>query len=211
MSLRLYFAPGSCAFASLIALEEAGATYESRPVMLAAGEQRRTEFLALNSRGQVPVMEADGRILRENLAVLSFIAHRFPNARLLPFDDPVSMGKAYEIMSWFATNLHVAIAQTWRVERFTDDDSIKESLKASGARNFTGTIAAFNELSAAADPFLLGEGFSLADCLAPVAGRWMKRLAVDPLRFPEFSRLVENVEQRPAYARALERESAGVR
>jgi glutathione S-transferase len=179
--------------------------------MLADGEQRRPEFLALNPRGQVPVMEADGQILRENLAVLSFIAHRFPDAELLPFGDPASMGKAYEIMSWFATNLHVAIAQTWRVERFTDDDSIKESLKTSGVHNFTGTLAAFNELSAAGNPFLLGERFSLADCLAPVARRWMERLAIDPGRFPEFNRLVENVERRPAYARALERERAGVR
>lgn len=90
MRLKLYFAPGLCAFASLIALEEAGATYEAQPVMLAAGEQRRPEFLALSPRGQVPVMDADGELIRENLAVLSFIAYRFPDAKLLPFGDPVA-------------------------------------------------------------------------------------------------------------------------
>jgi glutathione S-transferase len=208
MSLKLYFAPGSCALASLIALEEAGAKYESQPVMLAAGEQRRPEFLALSPRGQVPVMEVDGQVVRENLAVLSLIAQRFPDAKLLPFGDPVAMGKAYEILSWFATNLHVAIAQMWRTERFTDDDGIKESLKASGVRNFERTLAAFNDLSAAGGPFLLGERFSIADGLAPVAARWMKRVPIEPAQFPTFNALVARVEGRAAYARALERESA---
>jgi glutathione S-transferase len=120
----------------MIALEEAGATYETQPVMLAAGEQKRPEFLALNALGQVPVMDADGKLIRENLAVLSFIAHRFSDAKLLPFGDAAAIGKAYEMLSWFATNLHVAIAQIWRTERFTDDDGAKETLKAGGKRNF---------------------------------------------------------------------------
>ena len=211
MTLKLYFAPGSCAFASLIALEEAGASYEAQPVMLAAGEQKRPEFLALNARGQVPVMDADGQLIRENLAVLSFIAHRFPDAKLLPFADPVAIGRAYEMLSWFATNLHVAIAQIWRTERFTEDDGVKESLKASGTRNFERTLGVFNQMSADGGPFLLGERFSVVDALAPVAARWMKRLAIEQAAFPDFNRLVENVERRPSYARALQRETNDVR
>lgn len=208
MSLKLYFAPGSCALASLIALEEAGATYESQPVMLADGEQRRPEFLALSPRGQVPVMRVDGQLVRENLAVLSLIAYRFPDAKLLPFGDALGVGKAYEILSWFATNLHVAIAQIWRTERFADDDNVKESLKANGVRNFERTLATFNDMSAAGGPYLLGERFSIVDGLAPVAAHWMKRLPVEPAQFPAFNALVARVEGRPAYARAFERESA---
>lgn len=206
MSLTLYFAPGSCAFASLIALEQADATYEARPVMLAAGEQRRPEFLALNRRGQVPVIEADGVLIRENLAVLSYIAYRFPDAKLLPFGDAAAMGRAYEILSWFATNLHIAIAQIWRTERFTDDESVKGTLKVGGTRNFEHSLAVFNQMSTG-QPFLLGESFSVVDGLAPVAARWMKRLSIDPTPFPDFNRLVASVERRPAYARALKRES----
>jgi glutathione S-transferase len=199
MALKLYFAPGSCAFASLIALEEAGASYEAQPVMLAAGEQKRPEFLALNPRGQVPVMDADGKLIRENLAVLSFIANRFPDAKLLPFGDAAATGKAYEMLGWFATNLHVAIAQIWR--------TAKETLKAGGKRNFERTLDFVNQMSAEGGPFLLGERYSVVDGLAPVAARWMKRLEIDPAAFPHFNRLVAHVEQRPAYARALQREA----
>ena len=38
--LKLYFAPGSCALASHIALEEAGAAYEAVRLNLASGDQR---------------------------------------------------------------------------------------------------------------------------------------------------------------------------
>jgi glutathione S-transferase len=64
MSLKLYFAPGLCAFAPLIALEEAGATYAAASD---AGVRRAAApgILALNTRGQVPVMEVDGQIVRE--------------------------------------------------------------------------------------------------------------------------------------------------
>jgi rhodanese-related sulfurtransferase len=41
MTLKLYFAPASSAFAPLIALEEIGVAYEAHRVDLAAGEQRR--------------------------------------------------------------------------------------------------------------------------------------------------------------------------
>jgi glutathione S-transferase len=111
------------------------------------------------------------------------------------------------MLSWFATNLHVAIAQIWRTERFTDDDSAKETLKAGGKRNFERTLGFFNQMGAEGGPFLLGERYSVVDGLAPVAARWMKRLEIEPAAFPHFNRLVAHVEQRPAYARALQREA----
>ena len=112
--LKLFFAPGSCALAALTCLEAAGAEYEAQPVRLASGEQRRPEFLAISPRGQVPVLDVGGQPICENIAVLTYIAHRFPEARLLPIDQPFQLAKAYEVLSWFATNLHVAVAQVWR-------------------------------------------------------------------------------------------------
>jgi hypothetical protein len=37
-------------------------------------------------------MDAGGK-LRENLAVLSFVANRFPDAKLLPFDNAAATGR----------------------------------------------------------------------------------------------------------------------
>ena len=43
--LKLFYAPGSCALASHIALEEAGAKYEAVRVDLRAKDQRKPEYL----------------------------------------------------------------------------------------------------------------------------------------------------------------------
>jgi glutathione S-transferase len=81
----LHFAPGSCARVPLIALEEAGAPFETRLVAYMAGDHRKPEFLALNPPGKVPVLEIDGEVLTQNGAILTYLARRHPEAGLLPY------------------------------------------------------------------------------------------------------------------------------
>ena len=49
--LRLYYAPGTCALATHIALEEAGAPYEAMRVDFGAQAQRGPEYLAIKRGG----------------------------------------------------------------------------------------------------------------------------------------------------------------
>jgi glutathione S-transferase len=206
--LKLYFAPGSCALAALACLEAAEAEYDAQPVLLSAGEQRKPEFLALSPRGQVPVLEVDGQAIRENIAVLTYIAHRFPAARLLPLDQPLHLAKAYEMLSWFATNLHVAVAQVWRGERFTDDEEVKAGLKRDGVLRMRRALETFNTLAERPGPYLYGHHFSALDPLAIVASRWARRMEIDLADYPAFKTLAGQVEVHPAMVRAVEREQA---
>ena len=48
--LKLFYAVGSCALASHIALEEAGAEYEAVRLDFAAGDQRKPEYLKVNPK-----------------------------------------------------------------------------------------------------------------------------------------------------------------
>lgn len=86
--LTLYFTPGSSSLAAHIALHEVGAAFEPRPVSLARGQHQSPEFLALNPAGQVPLLLVDGRPLTEVLAILFYLARRFPAAGLLPDGGP---------------------------------------------------------------------------------------------------------------------------
>ena len=54
MAIKLYYAPGACSLASHIASEEVGVPYETQKLDLAAGDQRKPEYLAINPRGRVP-------------------------------------------------------------------------------------------------------------------------------------------------------------
>ena len=89
--MKLYYAPHTCALASHIALEEAGAEYSTVRINFADEEQRKPEYLAINPKGRVPAMVTDRGILTETPAMLAFIAQSFPKARLAPLDDPFAL------------------------------------------------------------------------------------------------------------------------
>ncbi len=89
--LTLYYSPGSCALASHIALEEAGAEYRTVRLDFSKNEQRKPDYLALNPKGRVPVLITEQGILSESPAILVYIAKRFPKAWLAPIDDPFSL------------------------------------------------------------------------------------------------------------------------
>lgn len=60
--------------------------YDYRHVDLPGGEQQRDEFLALNPRGKVPVLDDDGFILGESEAICRYLARK--HERLYPCSDP---------------------------------------------------------------------------------------------------------------------------
>jgi glutathione S-transferase len=106
--LTLYFAPGSSSMAVHIALQEIGAAFDSQPLSFKNGDMRAPSFLALNPEGKVPVLLVDGRPLTEVAAILFYLAKRFPEAELLPRDDPEAEAQALSWMSFIASTLHPA-------------------------------------------------------------------------------------------------------
>jgi len=85
---KLYFAPGTCALASHIALAEAGAAYTTVKLDFKANQQNSPEYLAINPKGRVPSLVTDRGVLTETPAMLAYIAQSFPLAKLAPLDDP---------------------------------------------------------------------------------------------------------------------------
>lgn len=208
MSLTLYFAGGSCSLPALVGLEEAGANFDAVRLVLAEGDQRTPEYLAINPRGRVPVLAIDGQTVGENVAVITAIANRFPQIRLLPLGDEILLGRAYELIGWFASGVHVSFAQVFRPERFTRVESAWPALKAGGREN---VLAAFDEIEdrlSHGGAWLLGEQFSLVDPYALVFHRWAPRLEIDTAAYPAFSAHAQRVLARPAVTRALAREAS---
>jgi glutathione S-transferase len=85
--VELYYAPHTCALASHIALEDAGADYGLVRVDFAANEQRSPDYMAINPKGRVPSLVTARGILTETPAILMFVAQSYPQARLAPLND----------------------------------------------------------------------------------------------------------------------------
>lgn len=72
--------------------------HELRTVNLVNGEHREAWYLALNPRGQVPVLDDGGTILWDSLAILVYLARQYGGEQWLPL-DPKAMA---EVMQWLA-------------------------------------------------------------------------------------------------------------
>ena len=72
--------------------------YEAVHVDLAHGETKSPEFLKLNPRGQVPVLEDRGEIFWDSTAVLVYLAREYGRGDWLP-EDAIGMAK---VMQWMA-------------------------------------------------------------------------------------------------------------
>src|ERR1700687_89969 len=109
--LKLYFTPHTCALASLIALEEAGAEFEIVPIDFATIEQRSAAYLRINPKGRVPSLLTPRGILTETPAILAYIAQSMPEAALAPLDDAFSFARVQEFNAYLCSTVHVAHAQ----------------------------------------------------------------------------------------------------
>ena len=75
-----------------------GVDYEKVYVDWETREHKSPAFLKLNARGQVPVMEIEGRLLWDSTAHLVYIARKYGGDAWLP-DHPLDMA---EVMQWMA-------------------------------------------------------------------------------------------------------------
>ena len=72
--------------------------YTSIAVDMKAGEHKQPPYLKMNPRGQVPVLDDDGVIIWDSMAILVYLARRYGGEAWLPLE---ATGMA-EVMQWLA-------------------------------------------------------------------------------------------------------------
>ncbi|HKK06291.1 MAG TPA: glutathione S-transferase [Gammaproteobacteria bacterium] len=125
MKLYDFERSGNCYKVRLL-LNLLGLDYETVPVDLSAGENFKAEFLKLNPRAQVPLLEDGGRRVWDSMAILVYLARRYGEAYWLPVAaEPMS-----EIMQWLAVSeneiLH-GLARARSIKLFNRPGSVAES------------------------------------------------------------------------------------
>jgi hypothetical protein len=128
--LTFYYATNTCALASHIALEEAGAAYESRWVDFGAAEQTKPDYLEINPKGRVPSLATERGVLTETPAILAYIAQSHPEAKLVPLGDPFAFAEMQSFMAYLCSTVHVAHAHHPRGYRWADDPAATEPSRA---------------------------------------------------------------------------------
>jgi glutathione S-transferase len=205
--MKLFYSPNSCALASHIALEEAGASYETVRVNFASNDQRKPEYLKVNPKGRVPALTTDRGILTETPAILAFVAQSFPKAELAPLDDPFAFAQVQAFNSYLCATVHVAHAHRMRGYRWADDPAALEAMKRKVPQS-VGECYELIEREMLKGPWVMGERYTISDPYLYTLAQWMGGDGLDRKRFPKVQAHFERVGARPAVRKALAAEAS---
>ena len=207
--LKLYYATGTCALATHIALEEAGAPYEAVRVDFGSQAQRGPEYLAINPKGRVPALVTEQGALTETPSLLLFVAQRFPNANLAPFADPFALAQAQEFNSYLCSTVHVAHAHGRRGARWADDAAAIEAMKRKVPATMTECFGLI-ENKMLKGPWVMGDQFTICDPYLFTIGTWLEGDGVDTTKLPRVIEHRKRMLARPAVQKAVATEGTQV-
>jgi glutathione S-transferase len=200
--LKLYYAPGTCALASHIALEEAGADYEAERLDFKQNQQNSPEYLAINPKGRVPSLITDRGTLTETPAILAFIAQCFPQARLAPLDDPYAFAQVQAFNSYLCSTVHVAHAHRVRGYRWATEESSLADMKQMVPKTM-GACYALIERDMLKGPWVMGEHYTICDPYLYTITTWLEGDGVDLSVLPKVMDHRKRVSERAAVTKAL--------
>ena len=204
MTFVLYGDRGSGAFAVEAALAEAGAPYEFRSVSLKHNEQRAPDFLAINPTGKIPALRLpDGGILTETLAILVTVAERFPEAMLLPPQGSHARAQTLRWLAFMATELYPMVEIVDYPARFAPEGAESDALRERARERLRERFLIIEQ--AIAGPWLLAEGFSVADIYAAMFSRWDIGAEYRDANLPKVVALANAVAARPRIAPVWQR------
>jgi glutathione S-transferase len=202
---KLYFAPGTCALASHIALAEAGAPYTTVKLDFKANQQNSPEYLAINPKGRVPTLVTDRGILTETPAMLAFIAQSFPQAKLAPLDDAFEFAKVQAFNSYLCATVHVAHAHKMRGARWATEETTFADMKRMVPKT-VGACFSLIERDMLRGPWVMGEQYTICDPYLFTLAGWLEGDSVDIATLPKVADHRKRMSERPAVQKVMAEE-----
>ena len=198
--MKLYYSPGACSLAPHIVLNELGQPYDLEKVDLRAKKtESGADFTAVNAKGQVPTLDiGQGEILTEVATILQYLADKAKASNLLPAFGTMDRYRAMETLNFVATELHKGIGGLFNPAMPEDG---KKAIIARVERSL-----GWLDKKLAAQPYLLGDSYSVADAYAFVVLGWTKHVGVDLSPYAHIVAYVDRVGSRPAVQAALKKE-----
>jgi glutathione S-transferase len=175
-------------------LQELGVDFESIPVNLIAGEHRRPEFLKINPAGKIPVLVDGDFVLTESVAIVLYLAEKFPDKGLIPTD----LTQRAQVNRWLlfaATELEQPL---WRISRHTvlypkDQRLPGDVLLAS--QEFS-TMAGVLEKHMQQRQFIVGDSVTVADFVVAYTLDWANEVQLLD-GFPQLLAYMKRMYARP--------------
>jgi glutathione S-transferase len=205
--LKLYYGVGTCALASHIALEEAGADYTTDRIDMKANQQNSPDYLAINPKGRVPALATDQGVLTETPAILAFIAQSFPKANLAPLSDAFAFAQVQAFNSYLCSGVHISHSHKMRGARWASEETSFEDMRRKVPENMRAGMAMI-ESKMLRGPWVMGESYTVCDPYLFTVSSWAKNDGVDLAEFPKITAHRERMKERPAVQKVLAEQKA---
>ena len=205
--LKLYYAPGTCALASHIALEEAGAAYTTERLDFKSNQQTSPEYLKVNPKGRVPALVSDHGVLTETPALLAYIAQSFPKAKLAPLDDAFAFAQVQAFNSYLCSTVHVAHAHKGRGYRWATEEPSFADMKGMVPKSM-GACFALIERDMLKEPWVMGEQYTICDPYLYTIALWLEGDGVDVAALPKVAAHMKRMAERSAVKKVMGEQQA---
>ncbi len=198
--MKLYYDVSACSLSPHIVLRETGLEFELEWVDLktlttASG----ADFRKINPKGYVPVLELDdGQILTEGAPMVQYIADLVPDANLIP---PIGSIERYRVAEW----LSFTSAELHRGYTPLFNSNLPDDLRSAAVNKLEGRFEYITE-HLAAQPYLLGDQFTVADAYCFTILNWAKFVDLDMSAWPTLVAYAERVKARPKVQEAMQAE-----
>lgn len=200
----LFYSPGACSLASHIALEETGKPYKPMETLLSQKQHMTPEYLAVNPRGKVPALIAEGRVITENTAILTYIGLTYPETGMWP-TDTIDQMRCISQMAWFSNTPHISQRAKFRPYRFVEKEEMHDAVSTKAKANYWEEMKEVDGLIAG-KKWIMGDNYTVVDPYALVFYGWgmSNGLPMDELK--AFTQHKNQMLERPAVRVVLERE-----
>jgi len=204
--LKIYGVARSRAFRILWMAKELGLDYEHVKVDFASGETREPGFLALNPNGHVPVIDDDGLILWESMAINLYLAKKYGAEGLYP-DRLEDEARAWQWSIWGMTEVERPVL-TAMMNRAVYPEEKRDKAAADTAEKALAQPLEVLDGVLGRSANLLGDSFTVADLNVASILAWARPAQIDMSAFPKVVEWLKNCAERPAArdARQMQRE-----
>lgn len=200
--VKFWFSPDACSLAPHVLLHEIGVPFDAVTTNVFDGAQLTEAFARINPKQRVPVLSLDGEVITEVPAIATAISDLAPERNLMG-RTPLDRARVYEWMAWLSGTLHgQGFGALWRPERFSDDPSQFDSIRARGRTTIADCFDAIEgKLSG---PYSTRNAFTAVDPYLLVFYRWGNGIGFDlPATHPNYTDFARTLVQRASVVSAM--------
>lgn len=200
--MKLYYAPDTCSLSPHIVLCELGLPFT---LVRVNNQTKRTadggNFLDINPKGYVAALQRDdGQVLTEGPAIVQYLADLKPQAGLAPANGSWERSRLQEWLNFISTEIHGGFGPLFNRALPTDARNWWQG-RLEKRLDHVGEVLA-------AQPYLMGARFTVADSYLYTVLRWAVFFDMDLGRWPALADYQRRIGERPSVQAALAAEAS---